>query len=71
MAERTFTDEILDDRMAEILRRKSPAERLEMAFSMWRFGRGLVRDAVRASHPEWTEDEIRRETARRMSGGTL
>ena len=71
MAGRTFTDEILDDRLAEILRRKSPAERLEMAFAMWRFGRGLVRDAVRASHPDWTDDEVRRETARRMSRGSV
>lgn len=71
MTGRAFTDEILDDRMAEILRRKSPAERLEMAFSMWRFAQRLVGDAIRDAHPDWTEDEIRRETARRLSRGTV
>lgn len=71
MTKRTFNDEILGDRLAGILRRKSPAERLEMAFAMWRFGQGLVRDVVRASHPDWTEQEVRHETARRMHGGTF
>jgi len=71
MTERTFTDEILDDRVAEILRRKTPAERLEMAFAMWRFGQELVRESVRASHPDWTEEEIHRETGRRMSHGAI
>lgn len=71
MGGRAFTDEILDDRMAEILRRKTPAERLEMAFAMWRFAQELVRDSVRASHPDWSEAKIRRETARRMSHGAV
>ncbi|WP_337177217.1 hypothetical protein [Paludisphaera sp.] len=71
MAERKFTDEILDDRMAEILRRKTPAERLEMTFAMWRFARDLVSASVRASHPDWSDDEVRRETARRMSHGAV
>lgn len=71
MTGRTFTDEILDDRMAEILRRKTPAERLEMAFAMWHFAQELVRGGIRASHPDWSEDMVRRETARRMSHGAL
>ncbi len=71
MTRRTFTDEILDDRVAAILRRKTPAERLEMTFAMWRLAQELVRGAVRAEHPAWSEEEIRRETARRMSHGAV
>lgn len=71
MAERTFTDEILDDRMAEVLRRKTPAERLEMTFAMWWFARDLVRASIREEHPDWSEDEVGRETARRMSHGAV
>ncbi|QEH31709.1 hypothetical protein OJF2_01740 [Aquisphaera giovannonii] len=71
MAARTFSDTILDDRMAAILRGKSPAERLEMAFSMWAFAKQLVRDFIRAAHPDWSDDAIRRETARGMSHGAF
>lgn len=67
MSDRRFTDEILDDRMVEILRRKTPAERLEMTFAMWRFAQDLVRGSIRASHPDWSEEQVRRETARRLS----
>ena len=38
--------EIVDDEMAEVLRRKTPAERLEMAHSMWRLARDLIRASV-------------------------
>ncbi len=71
MAERTFTDEILDDRMAEIPRRKTPAERLEMTFAMWRFAQDLVRAAVRDEHPDWSDDQVNREVARRLSHGAV
>ena len=37
---RIRTMEIVDDRVAEILRSKSPAERLAIADGMWRFARG-------------------------------
>ncbi len=68
-AARTFTDEVLDDRMAEILRRKTPAERLAIAFGMWRFARDTIRRNVALRNPEWSEAEVAREVARRMSHG--
>ena len=68
---RRFTDEVLDDRMAAILRSKTPAERLAMAFGMWRFARDLISRNARRDHPEWTESELTLHVARRMSHGVV
>jgi hypothetical protein len=62
--------EIVDDKMAEVLRRKTPAERLEMAHSMWRLARDLVQAGVAHDHPEWSTDMVQAETARRMLRGS-
>jgi hypothetical protein len=68
---RRFGDEVLDDRVAEILRAKTPAERLAMTFRMWSFVRDLIRRVLAREHPEWSEAEVARETARRMSRGAV
>jgi hypothetical protein len=68
---RTFTDVVLDDKMAAILRNKSPAERLASAFSMWRFARDTIRRNVARQHPGWSAAEVDREVARRMSHGAV
>jgi hypothetical protein len=70
-ARRTFTDEVLDDQMAAILRTKTPAERLAMAFEMWSFARQLMRRTTAHLHPDWTDEEIDRHVARRMSHGEV
>jgi hypothetical protein len=61
--------EIVDDAMAEVLRAKTPHEKLSIAEGMWRMARDLIRDMVRHDHPEWTESEIAGETARRLMRG--
>jgi hypothetical protein len=66
---RKFTDEVLDDRVAEILREKSPAERLAMTFGMWSFAQQMVRRIVAHEHPDWSAASVERETARRTSHG--
>ena len=53
--------------MAAIYRRKTPTERLQIGFDMWRAARKLVAAGVRQQHPDWSDDEINREIARRMS----
>jgi hypothetical protein len=63
----TFTDEVLDDAMAAILRKKTPAERLAIAFRLWTFAQQMVRQTVRREHPDYDEAELRRQVARRMS----
>jgi hypothetical protein len=67
--QRTFTDEILSDQMAHILRAKTPAERLAIALSSWTFIRDLVRRTAAHQHPEWSEAELERHVAMRMSHG--
>ena len=47
--------------------RKTPTERLQIGFDMWRAARKLVAAGVRQQHPDWSDDEINREIARRMS----
>ncbi|HUE74196.1 MAG TPA: hypothetical protein VMP01_25170 [Pirellulaceae bacterium] len=61
--------EMIDDQMADILRAKTPFERLEMAASMSRMARGLIRDKLRFDHPDWNAEQIDREVVRRISHG--
>ena len=63
-------DDAVDDMMAMILRSKTPAERLEIAFGMWRYARNTILRIVQAEHPEWEPAEVQRETARRLLHGT-
>jgi hypothetical protein len=63
--------EVVCDRMALILRRKTPQERLAIVAGLWRLARRLVTASVRSMHPDWGEAEIRREVARRMSHGAV
>ena len=69
--QRTFTDEVLSDEMAAILRAKTPDERLAIAFRMWEFARDLIRRTARAQHPEWTDAQLNQHVARRMSHGAV
>ncbi len=68
---REFTDEVLSDEMAAILRQKTPAERLEMMFAMWRFARDLVRSNVRSMYPDITDEQLTIKVAMRMSHGAV
>jgi hypothetical protein len=61
--------EMLDQEMAEVLRSKSPAERLAIANGMWLSARRLISNTLQAEHPEWDAGQIAIETARRLSHG--
>jgi hypothetical protein len=63
--------EVMDDLMVEVLRQKTPAERLAISHGMWRFARELLRSALRAQHPDWSEEQICQEMARRLSHGAV
>ena len=63
--------EVLDDRMAEILRRKTGAERLAIAFGLFSSARRMVISMLRAEHPDWDEQQINAEAARRLSHGAV
>lgn len=63
--------EVVDDEMAAVLRTKSGAERLRIAFGMFTFARRLLIAHLRHQHPEWTEVQISGEAARRLSHGAV
>lgn len=60
--------EVMDPMVVEIMRKKTPLERLTIAFEMWDSARAMIQSNLRRQHPDWTEDQVQREIARRMSG---
>ena len=63
--------EVMDDAMAEVYRKKSIGERLRIANQMYLFARRMIGAQLAADHPEWTEAQLTRETARRISNGSV
>lgn len=63
--------EVVDDRMAEVLRAKTGAERLAIAFGLYSSARRMLISALRAEHPDWDEERINAEAARRLSHGAV
>ena len=46
---------------------ETEAERLAIAWGMWRAARDMLRNLLHAEHPEWPESAIQREAARRLA----
>lgn len=63
--------EVMDDAMAEVLRQKSGAERLRIASRMFVSARRALIQILRVQHPDWTEEQVVREMARRLSHGAI
>jgi hypothetical protein len=63
--------EVVDDAMAEILRQKTPAERIEIGFKLWTSARKMLTAHLRSLHPDWDEKQILKEVAKRMSHGAV
>jgi hypothetical protein len=61
--------EVVDEAMAAILRQKTPAERIAMAADAHRTARLLLTAQVRRQHPEWIDEQVQREVARRLTRG--
>jgi hypothetical protein len=59
--------EAVDDDVAEILRRKTPAERVAMVNELWRSARQKIDATVRGEHPDWHDTQVAAEVARRMT----
>ena len=60
--------EIVSDEMVEILRMKTPQERLGMTHAMWRAARKRLYFSIREMHSDWSHDMVKREVAKRMLG---
>jgi hypothetical protein len=63
--------EVVDDVMANILRGKTPAERLRIGFGLWRSAQKLLRGQLASLHPDWDAQRLAREVARRLSHGAV
>jgi hypothetical protein len=53
--------------MAAVLREKTGAERLEIAFGMIRSARARLENSLRVQNPGWTDEEVQLEASRRIA----
>jgi len=58
--------EVVDDAMAQVLRQKTPAQRVGMALAANRLVRLRIAGHLRTVHTGWDESRIQAEIARRM-----
>ncbi len=63
--------EVVDDKMAQVLRLKTGAERLQIASEMFSSARKMIINMLRSQHPDWDEQKINTQAARRLSHGAL
>ena len=56
--------EVVDEAVAAVLRTKTPAQRVELAFQAGALARTMMAAGVKSRHPDWSAQEIRREVAR-------
>jgi hypothetical protein len=63
--------EVVDRRVADVLRAKTPAERLDIAFSIWASARAMLLSHIGHLHPDWPRQDVEREVARRLLHGSL
>jgi hypothetical protein len=68
MLKRPLVIETIDDAMADVLRHKTGVERLQIADSMFLSAREIIRSSVQQMHPQFSEQQIQREIARRIAG---
>jgi hypothetical protein len=63
--------EVMDDEIAKVIRTKTGAERLRIASGMYSSARRMLINYLRAEHPDWEEQRVIREAARRLSHGAV
>ena len=61
--------EVVDDALAQVLRRKTTWERIGMVFSADRTARLVLEGSIRTRHPDWDDPQVAREVVRRMARG--
>ena len=61
--------EVIDDAQAEILKRKTPTERIAMVMDCHRTMRLLIAGGLRTRHPDWDQEKINAAVAERILHG--
>jgi hypothetical protein len=69
MDARGTTTEVIDDDMAEVMRRKTGAQRLAIVDALYRSAWAPIEGNVRAAHPDWGDARVRAALAGRVAGG--
>ncbi len=62
--------EVVDEAVAEILRKKTPGQRMSMVADAWDFAREWIESGLRSNHPDWDESDVRKELSRRLLNET-
>lgn len=62
--------EVVDDSMAEVLRKKTPAQRISIADNLWRSVYNMLLSHMGKTHPEWDYPKLKKEVARRFLHGS-
>jgi hypothetical protein len=62
--------EVVDDAVAEILRKNGPAASIEIIASSWRLMREMLFAQIHSNHPDWTPSAIHAEVNRRLIRGS-
>lgn len=58
-----FRDTVMEDWVAEIMRQKTPSERLEIAFGLWGSTQDMIARVLTSENLDWSPKQIHRETA--------
>ncbi len=67
---KTTRIEIVDREMASVLSVKSEAERLQIAWGMWRSARRMMARTIAHENRDWTAEQVQAELSRRMANRT-
>lgn len=62
--------EMIDDKDADVLRAMTPERRVEMVGELCRFAWGVAEAAIRERYPQWSDEQVKRELARRVAIGS-
>lgn len=63
--------EVVDDAMAEMLRRKTSAERIQIGFSIWTSVYNMLMVHLKRTNPEWSPERLNQEVVRRLAHGAV
>ena len=62
--------EVVDHAVADMMRQKSPAEKVAMVGAAHRTAKRLMAAGIRRNNADWTEEQIQTEVCRRLLHGT-
>lgn len=69
VSRRSLVVEVVEPEIAEILRGKTPAQRIETASAAHRTARLLAEAGIAHQHPDWSTAQIDAELKRKLAGG--